>query len=150
MCSSRWPVCIGSIVATCALCSSGYFEGNYLTNRSSADLGSGKCHNYWRFLWPLSPPALVSAYIQCTTCICKFSSRHLQILWNSKWITLLGFAEKPVMNHVHPDSTSKDFLLWLQGPLGSTHTFWRKLQPPAFVYGHRRITLPLCMTHVSV
>lgn len=59
---------------------------------------------------------LVRAYIQCTAYICRFSSRHPQILWNSKWITLLGFADEPAMNHAHSDSTSGDLLLWLRGP----------------------------------
>lgn len=57
-----------------------------------------KGRDYGKHLEAAVTARLVRAYVKCTTCICKFPSCHLQNLWNSKWITLLCFADEQVMN----------------------------------------------------
>lgn len=131
----RWGVTvyIGSIVTMCDLNlhSLSYFQGNHCTNRSNDDLSIisaatledkvSQSHLRGSDWMPHSPYAWSGPCILNAQCSCgRLSTHRLQILWNSKWITLSGFTDELVVNHTHTPS-SGDFLFWFRGPLGSPH-----------------------------
>lgn len=99
------------------LCSSGYFRGKFSNKQKHfwADIRKMKGQDYGKHLEAVVTARLVRAYVKCTTCICKFPSCHLQNLWNSKWITLLCFADEQVMNQTCCRIWTLP--LWLQGSI---------------------------------
>lgn len=136
--------CIDSIVTMCALSlhSSGYFRGNYLTNRSAAHLISGSsffcgcpgessvtlkhlevllkawviaCWVRPTFVHMKCEPIRESYNTPPTVLVKCVSSSH------SRWFTGFVLTDDMEMNHAHAPS-SGDFLFWWRGPLGSPHT----------------------------